>query len=377
VSALSSLNTARLGMAAQQRALDVTSQNIANVNTAGYSRQRVDLQSIGASTVPALFSVSTEVGGGVNADTVTRIRDSFAENRALGEHAGATRLTVQSAAYSQIEDAFREPGETGLQTALTDMWSSWEDLANASDMPAARQAVLENTAAVVGSLTTTRATLDAQWTQTRQDLGALVDDVNAAAAQIASLNQAIQRASQAGVNTNELADKRDGLVLSLAEKVGATASPGSDGMVDVLVGGSTLVSGPADGTPVTAANLALLITDPAGLAASAISGAASADGNHALAMGRLGETGGVDSDYRQLITGLGVQSSVSARNLTIQATIAGSVDATRESTSGVSLDEEMTQMLAFQHGYEAAARMITAMDEVLDTLINNTGRVGR
>jgi flagellar hook-associated protein 1 len=332
-------------------------------------------------------------------------------------------------------------------------------------MPAARQAVLENTAAVVGSLKTTRATLDAQWTQTRQDLGALVDDVNAAAAQIASLNQAIQRASQAGVNTNELADKRDGLVLSLAEKVGATASPGSDGMVDVLVGGSTLVSGaastkvgltgattadelaaapiglvtvpggtrlslggtaggdvevmtsvipqyrdaldgiaaklaavvntahaqgtdgngapggpllgPADGTPVTAANLALLITDPAGLAASAISGAASADGNHALAMGRLGETGGVDSDYRQLITALGVQSSVSARNLTIQATIAGSVDATRESTSGVSLDEEMTQMLAFQHGYEAAARMITAMDEVLDTLINNTGRVGR
>jgi flagellar hook-associated protein 1 FlgK len=465
VSALSTLNTARTALSAQQRALDVTAQNIANVNTDGYSRQRAELQSIGASTVPAFFSVSNNVGGGVNADTVARIRDSFAENRALAEHATSARYTVESSAYAQIEDAFREPGDTGLQTSLTEMWSSWEDLSTATDIPAARRAVLETTATVVGSLQTTRATLDAQWAQTHEDLETLVDDVNAATAQISTLNRSIQRASQAGVATNELADKRDALVLSLAQKVGATASPGVDGMVDVLVGGSALVSGTArielavsgattadelagaplavvtvpggtkvrvggtaggevevlstiipqyrdaldqtaadlaaavnaahatgsdaygalggdllvssDGGPVTAGNLTIAITDPGRLAASSVVGKVSTDGSHALAMARLGETAGVDSDYRQLITQLGVEASVSTRNLTIQSTITSTVDTNRQAVSGVSLDEEMTQMLTFQHGYQAAARMITAMDELLGTLINSTGLVGR
>jgi flagellar hook-associated protein 1 len=202
VSALSTLNTANTALAAQQRALDVTAQNIANVNTDGYSRQRAELQSIGASTVPAFFSVSKNVGGGVNADTVARIRDSFAENRALAEHATSARYTVESSAYAQIEDAFREPGDTGLQTSLTEMWSSWEDLSTATDIPAARRAVLESTATVVGSLQTTRATLDDQWAQTHEDLETLVEDVNAATAQISTLNRSIQRASQAGVPTN-------------------------------------------------------------------------------------------------------------------------------------------------------------------------------
>ncbi|WP_222265377.1 flagellar hook-associated protein FlgK [Modestobacter marinus] len=465
MSALSTLNTANTALAAQQRALEVTAQNIANVNTDGYSRQRAELQSIGASTVPAFFSVSKNVGGGVNADTVARIRDSFAENRALAEHATNARYTVQSSAYAQIEDAFREPGENGLQTSLTEMWSSWEDLSTATDIPAARRAVLESTATVVGSLQTTRATLDAQWGQTREDLATLVEDVNAATAQISALNRSIQRASQAGVTTNELADKRDALVLSLAQKVGATASPGVDGMVDVLVGGSALVSGTArielavtgattadelagsplavvtvpggtkvrvggtaggevdvlstvipqyrgaldktaadlaaavnaahatgtdaygapggdllvssGGGPVTAANLSVAITDPGRLAASSVPGKVSTDGTHALAMARVGETGGVDSDYRQLITQLGVEASVSTRNVTIQSTITSTVDTNRQAVSGVSLDEEMTQMLTFQHGYQAAARMITAMDELLSTLINNTGLVGR
>src|SRR4051794_25189379 len=398
VSALSTLNTANTALSAQQRALDVTAQNIANVNTDGYSRQRAELQSIGASTVPAFFSTSTGVGGGVSADTVARIRDSFAENRALAEHSSSARLTVESSAYAQIEDAFREPGATGLQTALSDMWSSWEDLSTATDVPAARRAVLESTATVVGSLQTTRTTLDAQWGQTHEDLGTLVDDVNAAAKQISTLNQMIQRATQGGTSSNELADKRDALVLSLAEKIGATASPGVDGMVDVLVGGSAVVSGTAvtrlavsgattadelagspiavvavpggtkltvggtaggdlntlstiipqyrsaldktaadlatalnaahktgtdaygapggdllvssDGGPVTAGNLKIAIADPGRLAAATIAGTESTDGSHALAMARLGETAGVDSGYRQLITQLGVEASV-------------------------------------------------------------------
>ncbi len=61
----------------------------------------------------------------------------------------------------------------------------------------------------------------------------------------------------------------------------------------------------------------------------------------------------------------------------IQDNILAQVDAARESESGVSLDEEMTSMLAFQKAYEGAARFVSAIDQMLDTLINRTGVVGR
>ncbi|MGR7025426.1 flagellar basal body rod C-terminal domain-containing protein [Geodermatophilus sp. URMC 62] len=74
---------------------------------------------------------------------------------------------------------------------------------------------------------------------------------------------------------------------------------------------------------------------------------------------------------------LGVESSVATRNLEVQTVLSTQVDAARESVSGVNLDEEMTTMLSFQHAYNAAARMITTIDEALDTLISRTGLVGR
>jgi flagellar hook-associated protein 1 FlgK len=462
VSALSSLNAANSALMAQQRALDITGQNVANVNTDGYSRQRVDLQSIGASTVPALFSTSSDVGGGVSGNSVTRIRDAFMENRALAEHATSAQLTVQADAHTQIEASFREPGDNGLQAVMDTMWSSFEDVTSTDE--AARSTVLENIATVANSLNTTSAALDQQWTQTREDLSAALGQANATAAQIADLNSQIQAATQGGGSANELSDKRDALVLSLATSIGATASTRSDGMVDVLVGGSTLVSGAraislaldgaaslgdlsdglavktvpggtrvaaggtaggqlavlsdiiptyqkslddiavrvadvlnsgnqggyrADGSAgaallgssdptkgITAGTITLLTSTPADVAASAVAGVASTDTSNAQLMARLGDTSGVDASYRTLVTQLGVASSVATQSLSIQSTITSNVDAARQSVSGVSIDEEMTQMLAFQHGYEAAARMITAMDEVLDKLINSTGRVG-
>jgi flagellar hook-associated protein 1 FlgK len=85
----------------------------------------------------------------------------------------------------------------------------------------------------------------------------------------------------------------------------------------------------------------------------------------------------VDATYRALVVGLGVEASVASRDLEVQTVIATQVDSARQSVSGVNLDEEMTNMLSFQHAYSAAARMVTAIDEALDTLISRTGLVGR
>ncbi|MGY1720117.1 flagellar hook-associated protein FlgK [Blastococcus sp. SYSU DS0552] len=469
MSTFSLLNTATTSLWAQRRALDVTGQNISNVNTDGYSRQRVDMQAIGGSAVPAFYSTGSGIGGGVNADEVTRIRDAFLEGRGHTEHANSAQLTAETDAYELVEQAFREPGTTGLQNLMADMWRGWQDVANKPEDEAARGQVLKRLETLVGGLHFSSAQLDGQWQQTRENLGVLVDDVNAAAGTIAQLNTAILRASQTGLPANDLTDQRDLLVMKLADQVGVSVRPRDGGVVDVLVGSVTLVSGgtasklavqgtidPAgtagdpprvvtatgglsvtvggtaggqlhalnsilptyrteldgiasslatalnevhddgfdldglrggaligsSGGPVTASSITVAITEPRKLAASSLgaddgSVPPNLDRGNADKLAQLGN--GVtspDAAYRKMIVELGVQSAVSQRNLGIQSVITGQVDAARESVAGVNLDEEMTNMLSFQHAYSAASRLVSAIDEMLDVLINRTGRVG-
>jgi flagellar hook-associated protein 1 FlgK len=139
--------------------------------------------------------------------------------------------------------------------------------------------------------------------------------------------------------------------------------------------------GPSTGTgAVTAANLTVLVSDPRKIAASSVApagGVAAVDHGNADAMSQL-ETaaGGVDATYRQLVVQLGVRAASAGRDLQIQTTVTAQVDTDRQGVSGVDLDEEMSNMLSFQHAYSAAARLVTAIDETLDVLINRTGRVG-
>ncbi|MGY1601098.1 flagellar hook-associated protein FlgK [Geodermatophilus sp. SYSU D00815] len=464
------LNTARTALWANQRGMDVTGQNLANMNTVGYSRQRAELQSLGGTAVPAVHAVNNNVGEGVSAEKVARIRDSFLESRAQLEHASAASLTVAEDTLAQIEDAFREPGTTGIQAQLADMWSAWGDVHSNSTEPGARTQVLQRTETLVSGMRTTRAALDQQWAGTHAGLSTLVDDVNATARSIADLNAQIRRSTQVGLPSNELADKRDVLVMELADKVGATSSAAADGTLTVSVGGVTLVSGdktislamrgsndpdlvgsdpprivtspagvlvrpggtaegqltaltatipsyraaidgiartlatdlnaahmagydqngdpgaellgnaapPAavDYSQITAANLTLRISDPKELAAAELSptaagGSPSADNTNADRIYQVGlKTGGADDGYRQMIVGLGVEAQTATNRLTTQTVIGAQVDASRESVSGVNLDEEVTNLLQFQHGYAAAGQLVSAINSMLDTLIN-------
>jgi flagellar hook-associated protein FlgK len=466
VSTFSALNVATTALWAQRRALDVTGQNVANVNTEGYSRQRVDLQAIGGSVVPAFYSTSPGIGQGVSADDVIRIRDAFLEGRGHTEHANSSRLAAETDAYTLVEQAFREPGSTGLQSLMSDMWSGWQDVAVNPRDSAARGQVLKRLETLVGGLHFSSASLDAQWKESRENLEVLVKDVNASAATIAELNRSIRLAAQSGLPANDLSDQRDLLVMKLADQVGATVRPGDDGVVDVIVGGMALVTGATSSdlelvgamgpggvaadrprlvaasggftvqaggtaagqlnamntiipdhlaaldaiandlatrlnaahqsgydlagnpggpllgsstTPMTAASVTVIVTDPDLVAASSVGpGVSSLDNGNADKIAQLRrDPAGTDAIYRRMIVELGVQSAVSKRNLDIQSVITTQVDAARESVAGVNIDEEMTNMLSFQHAYAAAGRMVTAIDETLDVLINRTGLVGR
>jgi flagellar hook-associated protein 1 FlgK len=355
------------------------------------------------------------------------------------------------------------------------MWSAWGDVDNGPHELATRGQVLEKLETLVGGLQFSHASMGTQWKQTRENLGVLASDVNEAAETVATLNGAIQRATQAGLPANDLTDQRDLLIMRLGEQVGAVVRPAKDGMLDVVVGGMSLVTGktastlavagslsPDDvtadpprlvtesggftvraggtaagqlhalkviipgsradldafarnlatalntqhklgfdlngnggknilgaGDPLdplnglTASTIGVLISDKSEIAASKI-GMVGVPPKPALDSSNADEIGqlrllpsGPDANYRAMIVELGVQAAVTERNYGIQQVITTQVDAARESVAGVNLDEEMTNMLSFQHAYSAAGRLVTAIDETLDMLINRTGLVGR
>jgi flagellar hook-associated protein 1 FlgK len=116
----------------------------------------------------------------------------------------------------------------------------------------------------------------------------------------------------------------------------------------------------------TAADLSVAITDPAQVAAAGTGEGALGNGN-ATAIAALPMGGPA---YRQLIADFGVQVSAVNQGVTNQSIVVSQVDASRQSISGISIDEEMVHLLAAQRGYEGAARVLTTIDSMLNTLIN-------
>ena len=458
MSTFSGLNIGLSSLYAQRRGLELTGHNVANANTEGYSRQRVQLQGAGGPISPALHSIYDGVGNGVDVRGDQRLRDAFLEARGAKERGKDAELRGERTILSRVEGILSEPSDAGIASQLSDFWAGWDDVANNPTDLAARGQLLERSRTLVSGLNDAMSRLDGQWTSSHEQMGVVVTEINKTAEAVALLNKAIVSATHAGTSANDLKDQRDLLVQKLGGLAGVTIQQGDHGSVDVLVGGRALVagrhastlalgasatppnvsvvwSGAADTAPVSGdlggllsgvnhiipryqqglaavaarlaervnaqhavgfdqsgqqgrpdffqqdsgGRLALGISSSSQIAASTADGGGAGDagGGNALAMARLNSgTGGPDQLYRSLVVQLGVDSQTAIRRVDIQSTILGQLDAARESDAGVNIDEEMTNMLAYQRAYEGAARFISAVDQVLDTLINRTGRVG-
>ncbi len=171
--------------------------------------------------------------------------------------------------------------------------------------------------------------------------------------------------------------KLDSFAATLAKQVNDQQLLGAD--QDGAPGTAMFSTGdPANPAPITASNLSVALTDPRKVAAADLTlvdtttGAGLLDSSNATAMAAL-DLG--DAQYRSLVTSFGVTVSTAKQLSTNQGVLVAQVDASRESLSGISVDEEMVNLLAAQHGYEGAARVMTAVDSMLDTLINRTGLV--
>ncbi|MBK6870162.1 MAG: flagellar hook-associated protein FlgK [Kineosporiaceae bacterium] len=174
---------------------------------------------------------------------------------------------------------------------------------------------------------------------------------------------------------------------SLSTAVDDVANALRDAVNSVHATGFTL--GGAAGGPffsgTGAHDLAVVPTDPAQLAISSASG--TVDGGVALKIGdlasdvnasaALGGAAGPSSRWRSVTTALGTQLQSLKAAVAAQDSVVTAADDAVNSDSGVNLDEEMTGMMLFQRAYQASARVITTIDEMMDTLINRTGTVGR
>lgn len=139
-------------------------------------------------------------------------------------------------------------------------------------------------------------------------------------------------------------------------------------------------SGSAAISDITAANISVAdgFTYDKVAAASTVSTSGTVDGSNALAAADAGtKAGSPDSSYSALIGALGRDAASATQQQTTQGVITASVSTLQANASGVSFDEEVSNMLTYQMAFQASSRVLTTLDDMLDTLINRTGLVGR
>jgi flagellar hook-associated protein 1 FlgK len=225
---------------AAQAGLTATSQNIANVNTPGYSRQEV----LQTESLPE-FTGAGYQGTGVTVQTVQRVYDSFQQQELVQAQAGSSQADTYYAQMQQVDNVFGDPS-TGLTTGIGNFFSAVQAVANnPADVPT-RSAMLGDAQALASQFNSVGAQLQQIGQGVDQQIQQSVTTINTDAAQIAALNNQIivAQGTATGQQPNDLLDQRDALVQQLNEQVGATTITQSDGSINVFVGnGQPLVLG--------------------------------------------------------------------------------------------------------------------------------------
>lgn len=502
------LETAKRGMFTQQSALYTTGHNISNANTPGYSRQRVNFQT--TTPYPGVGlnrpNIPGQMGTGVEAGSVQRIRDSFMDVQYRNENNKLGYWSARADAFTKVEDIINEPSEQGLAKTFNELWDSLQTLGGSPTNDGARSVVIERLQAVTETFNYMHDSLQAMKEDYGNQLDVTENAVNSILSQLNDVNQQIKQVEPNGYLPNDLYDKRDALVDELSQYVNISVQREANGGNSLAIAEGTYKislldsSGAAtteilngegyaqfaitrtngsvtqinvdsygkDGNPATVAGIvnpstgladfsrgevkALveaygydgkgiyteMIDDLNDLAqafvtqfnlvnsqgskfntsGTAVNGANMLQGTNAgdialisgvtgadIAVSSNGEAGDganaynlsniftkddvIDSDgdsaadtsinefFESIIGRLGVDSQQASRTAANVEVLRTSVETNRNSVSAVSLDEEMTNLIQFQHAYNGAARMITVVDEMLDKIINGMGLAGR
>ncbi|WP_028551002.1 flagellar hook-associated protein FlgK [Paenibacillus sp. UNC451MF] len=228
----------------QQAALSTTGHNIANANTAGYSRQVVNMVAAKPIEAPGLMrsNVPGQMGQGVEFDSVTRIREKFLDDQFHNENKSLGSWTVQQDTLEKLEAIINEPSDSGLRSVVDKFWASWSDLSKDPENITGRKIVRENAMAMVDSLNLTSRQLSDLNNDLTENISVKVTQVNSILSTVSDLNAEIKRIEGMGDSANDLRDQRDLLVDDLSKVINIKVQETDTGY-NVTMGNTVLVDG--------------------------------------------------------------------------------------------------------------------------------------
>jgi flagellar hook-associated protein 1 FlgK len=226
------LNVGTRALLANQAALQTAGNNIANVNVAGYSRQKVVM-----ANVPGQTSSIGYVGQGVSVQSIQRNFSEFLTRQST--IAGSTHAadSTRSDQLRQLENIFAG-GTQGLGASISDMLNAFSDVASAPTDMTARTVALTRIDETASRMRATSVLLDDLETGVAQQLSQKVNNINSLAQSIAAANDQIAKVQGTGQPPNDLLDRRDQLIKELNQFVQTTSIEADDGSIGLYIGGS-------------------------------------------------------------------------------------------------------------------------------------------
>ena len=462
---LTALNAGKTSLMTNQKSIEIVGNNIANVNTEGYSRQRAELMQIPAVNFGDFF-----VGQGVTVSDVSREYDVFINRQlqeksiTLGEESG------KSTPLSELERIFNV-SDDNLAGSINDFFDAWQQLTTNPSGQVERDMVLQRGRLMGDAFADTYNELETVRNNINNNIVSKIGNLNEQISEIAKLNDRIFQIEINGQSANAARDQRDLIVEDLSKSLGIQSYTDNRGMLAVqLPGGTPLVQGnqamplsvvtngtdvnlqitiggnvkdittqelggemkgmfdvrddfiaglrgdldtlaveitkavndvhsngwytdPATGNPATgqlffddltalppgtppSRHVRVALADGRYVAAAGGNTAAPGDNENALAIASLETTYRVsgtndtfDSFFSQIVSSVGIEAS---RN---KMALGGAKDASvqlhnlRDGFAGVSLEEEMVDLVQYQRGFESSAKFLSTIDEMMNSLL--------
>jgi flagellar hook-associated protein 1 FlgK len=454
------LNIAGNALLAQQLAINITGNNIANVNTPGYSRQRLIL----ANSQPQISSLGL-LGNGVQAVGVERVYDRFVGVQINNESQSLGRWQSQQQVLEGVEIIFDESEGFGLSQSISDYFNAWQELSMDPENEIPRQMVISKGEVLANTINQKYSAVRSTQHGIDADIKGAVETINQLTSQIADLNRKIIDTETSGNPANEYRDQRDLALKELSSLIEISSFEDQNGAVKVsLAGGRTLVDGASHRSLTTQVNSTTglldvhwvspdsstiditgsisggkiggwlevrdvtlqdyltrlddlagaiiqevnavhsagyglddstghdfftgtdasdievnidLVNDLDLIAASPDLGGVPGNGDNAVAIANLqnktvlslGSTT-FGEFYSSLVSDVGNEILAVNAYCQHQSDMVTQLENYRESVSGVSLDEEMVNLVKFQSAYDASAKLISIADELIQTVLS-------
>lgn len=421
---LSTLNTAKSGMNVSQVAIQTTSHNISNINTPGYSRQRVNQSASSPYSMPGKNSNfgAGQIGTGAQIDDVTRIRNSFYDYQYRSESHQYGNTSVKYEYFKNIEGIFNEPSDTAISSSLNSFFNSWSELSKDPQSSGVKSVVIENGKYLSNSINSAFKRLESLEEGLDKQSEYIMDEVNSMLSQLDKLEKTIKIIQGSGKSPNDFLDQRDQLLDNLSFKlnindkdVKTTLKKAYDAngkvTLDDLTKSGVKISGELEGTLSMKQEINKYkdgLKQLANTITSNVNKAAGQDifkakdgelisinpemlqepekinvtADIALKVYELksekvninGKDMTINTFYNSMIQDLGQSSAAVIRDESNQSKLLENIDSSRSSVSGVSLDEEMISLVQLQHTYSANAKVMSTIDSLLDVVVNGLVR---